>query len=93
MSTTAKREARLSVRLPVDLKRVIEEAAAQTGRSVSDFAVATLVETARSVLQQQSVTELTNRDRDRFMALLDDVDARPNKALTDAARKYKRRMG
>ena len=75
------------------MKAIIEEAAATLGQSVSDFAVSTLVRTARSVLHQQSVTELTNRDRDLFIALLDDTRAKPNKALTEAAKRYKKHLG
>ena len=92
MSVDAK-DARLNVRLPSELKAVIEEAAATLGQSVSDFAVSTLVQTARSVLHQQSVTELSNRDREIFVALLDDAGARPNKALAEAARRYKKHLG
>jgi uncharacterized protein (DUF1778 family) len=86
-------DARLNFRLSADLKAVIEEAAAMLGQSVSEFAVSTLVQTARLVLRQQSVTELTNRDRDIFVALLDDADAKPTKALADAARGYKKHLG
>jgi uncharacterized protein (DUF1778 family) len=93
MSVRAKSEARLDFRLPSDLKAVIEEAAATLGQSVSDFAVSSLIQTARSVLRQQSVTELTNRDRDLFVALLDNAEAKPNKALTDAAKRYKKHLG
>ncbi len=92
MSSDAK-NARLNFRLSPELKAVIEEAAATLGQSVSDFAVATLVQTARSVLHQRSVTELSNRDRDAFLALLADVEAKPNKALADAARRYKKHLG
>ena len=62
MPAHIKKKARLSFCLPSDLKTVIEKAAAALGQSVSDFAVSTLVQTAHSVLHQQSVTELTNRD-------------------------------
>jgi uncharacterized protein (DUF1778 family) len=93
MPASAKNDARLNFRLPADLKAVIEEAAATLGQSVSDFAVSTLVRTARTVLRQQDVTELSARDRDLFIALLDDVEAKPNKALTAAARRYKKHLG
>ena len=93
MSSRARNDARLNFRLPTDLKVVIEEAAATLGQSVSDFAVSTLLRTAHSVLQQQSVTELTKHDRDRFIALLDDAEAKPTKALTEAARRYKKHLG
>jgi uncharacterized protein (DUF1778 family) len=93
VAAEARNEARLNFRLPSELKEVIEEAAATLGQSVSDFAVSTLVQTARTVIQQRNVTELSSRDRDIFVAMLDDTDARPNKALVDAARRYKKRLG
>lgn len=91
MATDA-RDARLNFRLPSDLKAVIEEAAASLGQSVSDFAVSTLVQQARSVLSQRDATVLSDRDRDRFVAILDD-DALPNAALRQAAKRYKKNLG
>jgi len=85
--------ARLNFRLSAELKAVIEEAAAQLGQSVSDYAIATLVSNARAVLQQKNVTVLTNRDRDLFLAALEDVEAKPNQALQDAAQRYKKHLG
>src|SRR5438874_10550411 len=93
MPSRAANDARFNFRLPSELKAVIEEAAAALGQSVSDFAISTLVQAARSVLRQQSVTELTHRDRDIFLAVLDDADAKPNKILADAARRYKKHLG
>lgn len=90
---TGARDARLNFRLPSDLKEVIEEAAASLGQSVSDFAVSTLVQQARSVIEQRNVTTLSGRDRDRFIALLDDAEARPNAALVKAAKRYKKSLG
>jgi uncharacterized protein (DUF1778 family) len=90
---TGARDARLNFRLSSDLKEVIEEAAAFLGQSVSDFAVSTLTQQARSVIEQRNVTLLSDRDRDRFIALLDDVEARPNAALIKAAKRYKRGLG
>lgn len=92
MSSTNAKEARINFRLPNDLKEVIEEAATAMGQSVSDFAISTLVKTSQAVLQQNQTTVLSNRDRKSFMALLDDSDARPNRALTEAAKRYKKRI-
>jgi uncharacterized protein (DUF1778 family) len=86
-------DARLNFRLPVELKQTIEEAAARMGQSVSDFAVSTLVETARGVIEQENLTRLSKRDRAVFLSLLDDKDARPNQTLAAAARKPRRRHG
>ena len=90
---TVSNEARLNFRLPSDIKVVIEQAAAATGQSVSDFAISTLAKAAREVVRDGQVTELTNRDRDRFLALLDDRQMKPNAALKKAAARYKRRHG
>ena len=94
MSThTSYNDARLNFRLPAELKQTIEEAAARLGQSVSDFAVSTLVRSARDVIEQENVTCLSNRDRDVFISLLDKKNIRPNKALAAATGKYKKRRG
>ncbi len=91
MSSRLKHAARLNFRLPAEHKTAIEQAAAALGQSVSDFAVATLVRTAQRVIREQDTTVLTNRDRDRFLAALDNASLRPNAALRKAAAQYKRR--
>ena len=93
MSTVTKNTARLNVRLPAKLKEIIEEAATLSGQSVSDFAVSSLVQTAQQVIEQRGVTELSNRDREVFVAMLDDSGAKPNKALKDAAARYRKHLG
>jgi uncharacterized protein (DUF1778 family) len=82
-----KHSASLNFRLAAELKAVIEDAAATTGQSISNFAISTLVKGSLNVLEQAQVTELSNRDRDRFIAILDADDSRPNAALRNAARK------
>jgi uncharacterized protein (DUF1778 family) len=84
-----KADARVNVRLPLELKQTIEEAAAALGQSVNEFAVSTIVREARQVLQEARATPLSNRDRDRFLAALNAMDARPNAALKTAARRYR----
>jgi uncharacterized protein (DUF1778 family) len=86
------KSARLSIRLRDDLKALIEEAAWETGQSLSDFAVSTLVRTAREVIEQSRVTRLSDRDRDLFLKLIEDTEAEPNEKLRAAAEDYKKRM-
>jgi uncharacterized protein (DUF1778 family) len=93
MAAAIKSDARLNFRLRADLKLVIEEAASQLGQSVSDFAISTLVRNARDVLHQSHTTELTSRDRDLFLSLLDDSKAKPNAALKAAVARYKKQVG
>jgi uncharacterized protein (DUF1778 family) len=90
--TTSKNDARLNFRLPAEMKELIDDAATLLGRSVSDFAVSTLVQAARKVIQHEAATRLTNRDRDRFIALLDDADIAPNEALKKAVKRYKKQI-
>jgi uncharacterized protein (DUF1778 family) len=88
MSTT--QDARLNFRLPAELKATIETAAAQLGQTTTDFAISTLVHSARDVIERQNVTRLSGRDRDIFIKILDDADAKPNAALVAAVERYKK---
>ncbi len=93
MATVSRKDARIDVRLPSELKRTIEEAASALGQSVSEFAIATVVREARLVLQDAQITRLSNRDRDRFLKALDALDAKPNAALKAAARRHGKHQG
>ena len=85
-------DARINVRLSSDLKQTIEEAAAALGQTVSEFTISTVVREARQVIQDARITQLSNRDRDVFLALLGETNPQPNDALKAAARRYRRRM-
>ena len=85
-----KSDTRLDFRLNRQVKEVIEQAAAVSGQSVSDFAVSALYRTAKEVLEREQTTRLSNHDRDVFLAMLDS-DAKPNEALKRAAKRYKSR--
>ncbi|MBW3596660.1 MAG: DUF1778 domain-containing protein [Planctomycetes bacterium] len=87
---TDKNEARLSFRLRGELKQTIEQAAAELGQTISEFAVATLVREARDVIQQSQQTRLSNRDT--LLKVLEDAAAQPNAALKAAAKRYKKRI-
>jgi len=84
------RNARIDFRLSDDQKRMIEQAATVTGQSLSDFAVANLVQAAQRTIDQATVTRLSMRDRDMFLNLIAS-DAKPNKALKLAADRYRKR--
>jgi uncharacterized protein (DUF1778 family) len=47
----------------------------------------TLVEKARHVFQETNVRKLSNRDRDIFIAMLDNIDGQPNERLLRAVAK------
>lgn len=91
MSSITKNDARINVRLQAELKETIEEAASILGQSVSEFTVSTAVREARQVIEDARVTRLSNRDRDAFLAALDNY-TEPNQALKAAARRYKKQI-
>ena len=88
LSKVRRLDSRLDVRLPQQNKDLIEEAAALTGQSVSDYVVLTLVQRSGEVLEQHRNICLSNRDRDRFLRMLE-ADGKPNEALKRAAKKFK----
>jgi uncharacterized protein (DUF1778 family) len=93
MTTVNKQSERVSFRLSAELKQEIERAAAYLGQSLTEFSLSTLLQRARAVNEQHRVTQLTDRDRDAFLAMLDDTSSKPNKSLTAAAKKYKKLRG
>jgi uncharacterized protein (DUF1778 family) len=74
----------LDIAVTSDLQQLIQAAAAISGRSVDDFVIDAVAETSRRVLAGETVTVLTDRDRNRFLELLDQP-ADPNAALRAAA--------
>jgi uncharacterized protein (DUF1778 family) len=79
---------RLDFRLSRQHKALIEKAAAYSGESLTGFAVATLVSTARRIVSEHETVALSDRDRDRFLALLD-APPEPSDALRRAARRHR----
>ena len=92
MAELQKQNARLDFRLSLQAKEKIEQAAVASGQTVSDFAVSTLLKSAEEILERQEQRQLSDRDRDLFIQLLD-AAPRPNAALRRAATRYKKRQG
>ena len=83
------RAARLDIRLKPQAKEKIEQAAAVSHQSITDFVVTSLLRASEEALERQQLIQLSNRDRDLFLAALD-TDVRPNRALRKAAERFKR---
>ncbi len=88
-STTQGR--RLDVRLAAEHKELIERAATLLGQTLSAFTVSTLVREAEDVTQRFGTLQLTNRDRDAFLAALENPP-RPNPKLRKAANRHTREV-
>jgi uncharacterized protein (DUF1778 family) len=83
------KEARLNVRLRTDLKDRIEKAANISGKSITDFAVSTLIDTADEIIERHHTAKLSDRDRDIFLTILDKA-AKPNQFLRRAGKTHKK---
>ncbi len=84
---TAKKQARIAVRLSDDHKAQMERAAAMTGQTLNSFVVSASMKQADEIVEKEEIRRLTNRDRDIFLALLD-ADPAPTKAATQAAARF-----
>jgi uncharacterized protein (DUF1778 family) len=85
----AKDPHRISFRIDARNKRLIEEAAISSGLTLTDYAIAVLVERSRAILRDTKVRELSARDTAIFLRMLNRCAA-PNTALKKAARRCKR---
>jgi uncharacterized protein (DUF1778 family) len=75
--------ARINFRLPNEMKEVVERAATASGLTLTDFAIQALLERANEVLRDYEARKLSDRDRDQFLALLDEEPV-PHEALRAA---------
>ncbi len=79
---SAIRSDRLELRLTAEQKAKIEQAAALSGRSVSDFSVTVLVKEANEVIQIERELRMSKQAWDAFNEILD-RPARPVSGLAD----------
>jgi uncharacterized protein (DUF1778 family) len=90
MSTTSylqQEPFRLDLLLPPELEALLVEAARIKNASLDDFVLWALEKTAQATLENHQVIELSLRDRDLFLAALDE-DSEPNEALRRAMQRH-----
>lgn len=85
----SERAARLDIRLNPQAKQKIEQAAAVSHQTITDFVVTSLLRASQEALDRQHLIQLSNRDRDLFLSALE-TDVSPNRALRKAADRFKR---
>lgn len=84
------RSARLEARLSSDQKALLQRAATLSGRTLSEFVIASAQEAARRVLAEHESLRLSREEQSAFVqALLDPVE--PNARLRRAAKAYRQR--
>lgn len=77
---------RLEIRIPLEVKKLIERAASTSHVSMSSFVLQTMRQAAEDVLRRDRVTVVPPDFYEAMLASLD-APAEPNRALVDAARR------
>ena len=85
------KSARFEARITPRQKALFTRAAELTGRSLTDFILASAHETATRTLREHEAMMLSARDREVFVAALLKSSA-PGARLRKAARRYKQRV-
>lgn len=90
--TAEQRGARLEARVSAAQKSLLQRAAALSGRTLSEFVVASAQDAANKVIQDHAAIELSRSEQIAFVtALLD--PPKPSARLRRAAAAYRLQMG
>lgn len=92
MTSAIRKDERLEARVSAETKALCQEAAASQGQSLTDFVVGSAVESAKRILREKELIELTQRDRYAFVDSLLNPPP-PNQRLREAARHYEQVFG
>jgi len=89
-ASSTRRVERLEARVTADQKRLLKDAADVQGRTLSDFVVGSLVETATRVLRERDLVVLSAKDREVFVRALLNPPALEGGRLARAVKRYRR---
>ncbi len=92
ITPTRIRAERLETRVTAEQKRLIEQAAALQGRSVTDFVLSSVQEAAKRTIEEHQRLELSLRDSQAFVEALLNPPA-PNDRLRETVARYRQTMG
>ncbi|MBW4613520.1 MAG: DUF1778 domain-containing protein [Desmonostoc vinosum HA7617-LM4] len=82
---------RLEVRVTKEQKELFQRAAEIQGRTLTDFVISSVLNTAKQVIHEHEMMILTKQDQEVFVtALLNPPE--PSAKLRDAAQRYKQTM-
>lgn len=90
--TSASKRARLEARITVEQKELLQRAADLTGRSLTDFVVASAQDAANRIVRDSEIMVLSKRDSEAFVAALL-RPAAPGPRLRKAMKEYKAAVG
>lgn len=82
---------RLEARISPQQKKLFQQAANLSGRSLTDFAIEALQETAMRIIQEHNVLQLSLEDQKAFIKAIFNPPA-PSKNLIKAAKRHKKEV-
>ena len=91
-TTDNSRGARLEARISVEQKALLQQAAALSGRTLSEFVVVSAQEAANRVIQDHETIRLSRTEQIAFVTALLNPSP-PNERLRQAAAAYRKQMG
>ena len=83
------KRARVGLRVPSDLKRAWDEAAALEGRSLSDIIIAATTDAIAGIIDRHRMIHVSQADMEQLTLDLQNPPE-PNEALISAMRSYKK---
>ena len=88
--TAALEKERITARLPKDVRERIEEAADRSGATLNQFLVQAAMEKADHVLEREKVMQLSARDAEWLLSILDQPPRPPNAKMRSALANYEK---
>ena len=93
MTQHATQSSRMDLRIPQEVRDIIDHAASMEGRTRTDFVIAAALERAEQVIEKRKLIRLTLRDQELLLAsLLEDRTEEPPQYVKDIAQEYAARV-
>ena len=93
MTQHATLPSRMDLRIPQEVRDIIDHAASMEGRTRTDFVIAAALERAEQVIEKRKLIRLTLRDQELLLAsLLEDRAEEQPQYVKDIAQEYSARV-
>ena len=86
------RSSRMDLRIPQEVRDIIDPAASIEGRTRTDFVIAAALERAKRIIERRKLVRLALQDQELLIkSLLEDRAEEPPRYVKDIAQEYGRR--
>jgi len=93
MTQPITQSSRMDLRIPQEVRAIIDHAASMEGRTRTDFVIAAALERAEQVIERRKLIRLTMQDQTLLVAsLLEDRAEEPRQHAKDIAQEYAARV-